>query len=144
MIKLCIEGQTLDLPPEIAVSDDAIRRAMAPVFPQIATAYFTRTTDTDGVTTIKVTKRANDKGALDNVLDKLRKAPRHVNPIFPLYQRLYLNPQRFPSAEDFFTIQRNLRGTIDKGQAEITFVRNLRIALEQAPGTASRRIPMGF
>jgi hypothetical protein len=144
VIKISIEGQTLELPPEIAVSDDAIRRAMAPVFPQIATAYLTRTTDASGTTVIKVTKRANDKGALDAVLHHLKEAPRHVNPIFPLYERLYLSTGRLPSAEDFFTIQRQLRKAIEDGEAEINDVSIIRARLRETAGTPSRSIPVGF
>ena len=38
MVTLQLEGQEIQLPPEIAISDDAVRKAIAPLFPQAAHA----------------------------------------------------------------------------------------------------------
>lgn len=144
MVKIQIEGQILDLPPDIAVNDDAIRRAIAPVFPQVANATFTRTDGPDGVTLIKVTKRAGTKGTYDHVLKHLKDSQRHVNPIFPLYQRLYQNDARLASPEEFFSIQGQLDQALHAGEAELHDTNTILKRLVSAPGHASRRTPVGF
>jgi hypothetical protein len=144
MIQISIEGQSFELPPEIAVSDDAIKRAMAPIFPQITTAQFQRISDPSGTTIIKVTKRAGDKGNLNEIIQHLKKAPRHVNPIFPLYDTIYLNKRKRFSAETFFTVQQRLERALTDGQTEIKAVQEIRRRLEEAPGTPSSQSPIGF
>ena len=71
MITLLVEGQEIELPEEIAVSDDAIRKAIAPLFPQSANATIQRTTDGQGRTTIKLTKQAGTKGGYPEILKQL-------------------------------------------------------------------------
>lgn len=144
MVKIQIEGQILDLPPDIAVNDDAIRRVLAPVFPQVANATLVRTDGPDGVTLIKVTKRAGSKGSYETILEHLKDSPRHVNPIFPLYQRLHKNDTRFVSAEEFFSIQGQLDQAIQSGEDELRDTTSLLARLAHAPGHASRRTPVGF
>jgi hypothetical protein len=144
MIQIKIEGQTLELPPEIAVSDDAIRRAVAPVFPQVANAHFTRTEDSEGHTVIKVTKQAGTKGSLQTVLAHLKDCPRHVNPVFPLYQRLHHDKRVIPTAEEFFSILGQLDSAIDNGRAEIRDTTRILRQLVAAPGHASTQTPLGF
>lgn len=144
MVKIQIEGQTLDLPPEIAVNDDAIRRAFAPVFPQVANATLSRTDGPDGVTLIKVTKQAGTKGTYGRILDHLKDSPSHVNPIFPLYQRLYQQNSPLASAEEFFSIQGQLDPAIQDGEAEMRETHTILERLAHAPGHASRRTPVGF
>lgn len=144
MIQIKIEGQTLELPPEIAVSDDAIRRAIAPVFPQVANAFFTRTEDSEGHTVIKVTKQAGTKGSLQTVLAHLKDCPRHVNPVFPLYQRLHDDERTIPNAEEFFSILGQLDSAIENGTAEIRDTGRILHRLIAAPGHAGTYPPLGF
>lgn len=144
MIKIQIEGQLLDLPPAIAVNDDAIRRAMAPVFPQIANATLSRTDGPDGITIIKVTKQAGTKGSYTRILDHLKDSPAHVNPIFPLHQRLYRSNTPFTAPEEFFSIQGQLDQAIHTGEAELRDTHTMLTRLVNAPGHASRLTPVGF
>lgn len=144
MVKIQIEGQTLELPPEVAVNDDAIRRVLAPVFPQVANARLTRTDGPDGVTCIKVTKQAGTKGTYTRTLDLLKDSPSHVNPIFPLYQRLYGNKTPLAVPEEFFSIQGQLEQAIHTGEAELRETHTIATRLANAPGHASRRTPLGF
>lgn len=144
MVKIQIEGQILELPPDIAVNDDAIRRAIAPVFPQVANATFSRTGGPDGVTLIKITKQAGTKGTYEHVLKQLKESPSHVNPIFPLYQRLYQDTTPLASPEEFFSIQGQLDQALHAGEAEVHDTTTILKRLASAPGHASRRTPVGF
>lgn len=60
--KITIEGQTLDLPAEIAATDEGLKAALQPFFPGAANAKFLRT-EKDGVVTVNVVKQAGTKGA---------------------------------------------------------------------------------
>ena len=51
------EGQTIELPDEIAASDELIRKALAPFYPDVANAEIQR-----GDKGITVIKRAGPKG----------------------------------------------------------------------------------
>jgi hypothetical protein len=57
-----IEGQTFPLPEEIAATDDGVKRALAPFYPDAANALITRV-QKDDVVMITVVKRAGTKGA---------------------------------------------------------------------------------
>ena len=145
MVSISIEGQTLQLPPEVAVSDDAIRRAMSPIFPQIATATLSRTTNpADGSTIIKAIKQAGTKGHYDTILTKLKNSPQHINPIFPLYQRLYGNNGPFENAETFFLIQNDIGKALRDGESEHQAIENIRQRLLDAPSHPSSTIPVAF
>ena len=56
------EGQDVSLPADIAASDDLIRKALSPFYPDVATAQIRRESH-GGVDSITVIKRAGPKGA---------------------------------------------------------------------------------
>ena len=56
------EGQDVSLPADIAASDDLIRKALSPFYPDVATAHIRRESQ-GGVDSITVIKRAGPKGA---------------------------------------------------------------------------------
>ena len=60
-VNVNLDGQTIQLPAEIAASDDLIRKALAPFYPNVASAEIRRETK-DGVTVISIIKRAGPKG----------------------------------------------------------------------------------
>ena len=55
------EGQDVPLPADIAASDDLIRKALSPFYPDVANAEIKRETK-DGASVITVVKRAGPKG----------------------------------------------------------------------------------
>ena len=55
------EGQDISLPADIAASDDLIRKALSPFYPDVANADIRRETK-DGASVITVVKRAGPKG----------------------------------------------------------------------------------
>ena len=61
-ITLPDNGQTIELPDEIASSDEQIRAALAPLYPAIANATISREQGADGQTVVKITKVAGTKG----------------------------------------------------------------------------------
>jgi len=56
------EGQDVSLPADIAASDDLIRKALSPFYPDVANADIRRQSK-GGVDSITVIKRAGPKGA---------------------------------------------------------------------------------
>jgi len=56
-----IEGQEIPVPEEIGATDEAVKRALAPFYPDAANAMITRV-DNEGTVTITVVKRAGSKG----------------------------------------------------------------------------------
>ncbi len=55
------EGQDVPLPADVAASDDLIRKALSPFYPDVASADIRRETK-HGVSVITVVKRAGPKG----------------------------------------------------------------------------------
>jgi hypothetical protein len=67
--KIKIEGQELELEEEIAQDDELLKAALAPTWPAVSTATFTRTGGKDGKQlVVTVTKRAGTKG-INNELE---------------------------------------------------------------------------
>jgi hypothetical protein len=79
-----IEGQSIPLPEEIGSSDDAVKRALAPYYPEAANAMLTRVTQGD-TTTITVIKKAGTKG---RGLAALIACPGGKNPAMTLYEEI--------------------------------------------------------
>lgn len=77
-----IEGQTIPVPEEIGTSDEAVKRALTPFYPEAASAMITRV-EKDGVTTISVVKRAGSKG-----MDFLVQCAGGKNPAVALYEEI--------------------------------------------------------
>ena len=61
MVIVKLEGQDIQLPDEAAASDDLVRKALVPYFPDVANSEIRRETN-DGQTTVTVVKRAGPKG----------------------------------------------------------------------------------
>ncbi|WP_013334882.1 hypothetical protein [Gloeothece verrucosa] len=72
-MQIDIHGQTINLPDEL--TDEQIRAAFAPYYPEIATAELKR----DGQT-VKVIKRAGTKGSNLSVAKALFTASPYINP----------------------------------------------------------------
>lgn len=58
---LAADGTTIELPDEVAATDESLRSALTPVYPDLANATFDRKT-AEGVTTVTVRKVAGTKG----------------------------------------------------------------------------------
>lgn len=143
MVTLQIEGQSLELPENIAVNDDAVRRAIAPLFPQIASARFERVTDKEGRTVLEITKEAGTKGlTTQSLIDALKCCPRHINPALILAHKLQtITPNR---VEDILVLEQQLESAIRKGEHELKVTNAIFTRLLQAPAVPSTTTPIGF
>lgn len=147
MVQLQFEGQRIPIPDDIAVSDDAIKRALAPLIPEIASATLHRSdTEVDGVTTITLTKQAGTKNghAYDHILAHLNQAPQHVNPIFTLHGKLCRQTDTTHYAEEFFFLHHSITPVLEQGEQELQDIRNIHARLARTPGAAATRRPLGF
>ena len=87
-----VEGQTIPVPEEIGASDESVKRALAPFYPEVANALITRTVKAlpdgkDSHTTITVVKRAGSKGT-SNPIEFLLACPGCKNPAIALYEEI--------------------------------------------------------
>lgn len=80
-----IEGQEIPLPEEVAKTDDGVKRALVPFYPDAANALITRV-ENEGVTTITVVKKAGTKGLLP--LIALDACPGGRNPAIELAEEI--------------------------------------------------------
>jgi hypothetical protein len=60
-MNIILDGQTIELPDDVAKDDNLIRRALAPFYPAVANAQIRRE-EKDGQTQITVIKRAEPLG----------------------------------------------------------------------------------
>jgi hypothetical protein len=83
-----IEGQTIPVPEEIGVTDEMIKRALTPYYPEVANAMMTRVA-IDDTTTITVVKRAGTKGSHQvQGLQSLIDCAGGRNPTIVLYEEI--------------------------------------------------------
>lgn len=113
--KILIEGQTIPVPPEIGESDENVKKALAPFFPEAANAMITRT-EKDGVISVNVVKKAGSKG--EGPLQRLLECPESRNPAVKLHQEL---TQRFPAgldAEAMLELDQRIDKAIESGEQQ--------------------------
>jgi hypothetical protein len=92
-----IEGQKIPLPDEIGSDDVKVRQALAPYFPDAATALITRT-EKAGEVVINVIKKAGTKGLLAG-LQALQDGPGGKNPAVALYKAIKSRQEPLSPAE---------------------------------------------
>ncbi|PSB28528.1 hypothetical protein [Chlorogloea sp. CCALA 695] len=83
--KLFLEGQEIALSDEVAATDDTLRNAMMPFFPEVGTADIRRE-EKNGITEIRMVKRAGTKGNV--VVQSLIDSDGEVNPALYLSWQL--------------------------------------------------------
>jgi hypothetical protein len=110
-----IEGQKIPLPDEIGSSDEKVRQALAPYFPDAANALITRT-EKDGETTITVVKKAGTKG-LQAGLQALQDGPGGKNPAIMLYEEIKRRVDPL-SPEELLVLDSRIEQAIDEGQQQ--------------------------
>jgi len=147
MVTLLIEGQSLELPETIAINDDALRKAIAPLFPQVATARFERVSNSEGQTVIKIVKEAGTKGlsstSSEDIVAALKQCPRHLNPAIALHQRLSRVDTEL-SDEDTLVLEQQLDEAITAGEHELERTNAILTQLRNTPATTSSTPPIGF
>lgn len=112
--KLFLEGQVLDLPDEVASTDDTLRNAFVPFFPELGTADIKRQ-EKDGITEIRVVKRAGTKGNI--VVQSLIDSEVEINPALNLtWQLKQLERSKALSIEELISFQEQISNAIEVGE----------------------------
>lgn len=134
-----IEGQTIQLPPEIAATDDGVKRALAPYYPDAANALITRSAEKDGQVEITVIKRAGTKGVLASLLE----APAGRNPAIELYEKIQQRGNELTPLELLESageIEAAMNAGANQAQMQETAVERLK----RAPAQAAPKLILGF
>ncbi len=137
------DGQEFAIDRTVAESDSHLRAALAAVYPSLATAAFSRTTE-NGKLVVTATKTAGTKGAAASVLERLERAGEHVNPAIRVATRVStllatgaLHPARFARLE------RTMRRAGERGSREKTVISNTLSRLRSAAPDSARG-PVGL
>lgn len=141
--QVLVEGQTIPVPEEIGSSDETIKRALAPFYPEVANAGLTRS-EKDGLITITVVKRAGSKGVLD-AMHYLHNCEGGCNPVIALHQQLVaLDQAGSVNPLDLLALEVQIDGAIAAGQQEGLTVQHALTRLHAARPQAARGVPLGF
>jgi len=133
-----IEGQNIPVPEEIATSDEKVRQALTPFFPDAANAMITRV-EKDGQVTINVIKKAGSKGAIDY----LASCPGGRNPAVALYQELQsMNLDLDP--ETMLSLDARLDQAIEAGAVQAGRVEGALTRLQAARPRPAPALVEGF
>jgi hypothetical protein len=156
------DGMTINIDDEIARSDELLKRALSPHYPDLANALISRD-EKDGLLKVTVSKRAGPKGSYpfepgrvdrgNTVVLALEEVPPHLNPALALAWHLY---SRSPFAaspgegegeqplEMLLALQEEIEQAISEGESEASEIKRAVELLKIAPSVPSRRIPEGF
>lgn len=172
-IILAGDGLIIETPDEIAKSDELLKRALAPHYPDLANAQITRETQ-DGVLKVTVSKRAGPKGNgrdasssgdlpitgesaegnANPVLAALDAAPPYLNPALALAWQLARREVAGTRAEsgdnpgmrleEQLVLQAVISEAILEGELESRLIGKSVEALQQARAVPARCVPGGF
>lgn len=162
--KISIEGQTIDLPEEIAGDDAKLRAALTPFFPGAANAKFMRTPPKDEVVTVTVIKQAGTKGsdhdlilidgplkpqrelgdADDLVLRRLIEAEEGQNPVVDLNTALEGKTLNQLGIEKLLELDSEIDETLEVGRKERDRLENTLSLLKRTAPQPASSVPTGF
>ncbi len=133
--KLFLEGQEIPLSDEVASTDNNLRSAIAPYFPEIGTAEIVRQ-EKNGITEIRIVKRAGTKG--NNALSNLMDSETEINPALELtWQLSHLERQAELSIEVLLQFQDQIDNAVKTGEDwEKTVTNSLKILNKCLPTPA--------
>ncbi|HEX2913720.1 MAG TPA: hypothetical protein VH186_23145 [Chloroflexia bacterium] len=154
------DGMTIEIEDEIARSDDLLKRALSPHYPDLANAFISRE-EKDGLLKVTVSKRAGPKGSYqadkvtsaNPVVLALEEAPDYLNPALALAWQLYFqNSSSSPAGEGEggltlekqLALQGEISDAILEGEAEASHLQIAIDLLKTAPHEPSHRLPKGF
>lgn len=139
--RISIEGQTIEMPEEIAGDDEKLKSALVPYFPGAANAKIMRTGEKDGIVVVTVIKQAGTKGALPLLLG----LPESRNPVAELHQEI-LKKRVTAAMRDEQTIEMSdmIEKAIDQGSEQNVRILKTLQDLENMPAEASTQVPEGF
>lgn len=140
--KIMIEGQEIPVPEEIGASDENVKKALAPFFPDAANAMITRT-EKDGVVTVNVIKKAGTKGA-NSPLEILVSIPESKNPAVELYEQLQTIFPEGMSAEGLVAFNDEIERTIQDGEKQGAAIEAAKKRLQAALPAPAPAVVVGF
>ena len=112
--KLFLEGQEIPLSDEVAATDDTVRNAMMPYFPEMGSADIRRE-EKNGITEIRMVKRAGTKGSV--VIQSLIDSDSEVNPALSLsWQLKELERSGNLDIERLISFQPQIADAVDIGE----------------------------
>ena len=136
-----IEGQSIELPEEVATSDDKVKQALSPYYPGAATAKITRAVK-DDITTVTVIKQAGTKGCI--FLDNLVELPEKENPVFMLYNQMKdINPTTLPKVQ-LLMLEAQINISRKEGSEQNASIEKALSRLQQSTPHASAGLILGF
>lgn len=146
IFKVTIEGQTMDLPAEIAGDDVKLKQALSPYFPGAANAKIVRAEAGD-VVTVNVIKQAGTKGLFplpETPLQILTGLPESQNPVMALYQELINVDPRSLSTEQQLDLDARVRGEVAEGENQRRDIQDTLRLLKVARAVPGNTVPEGL
>jgi len=110
-----IEGQTIPVPPEIGESDDKVKQALAPFYPDAANAMITRTEKED-VITVTVIKKAGTKGS--SPLQALEGCAGGQNPVLAIYGEIQRHNEAL-DPETLLALSERIAKALEAGESDL-------------------------
>ena len=140
---LILEGQQIPLADEVAANNQTLRDTLTPFYPEVATADINRE-EKDGVTLIRIVKKAGTKGGL-NILQNLIESEQTLNPALTLsWQLKMLEVQGGMNIENLLLVQAEINSAITTGKQWETEVERSLTLLKQSPPIPSQATITGF
>jgi hypothetical protein len=154
------DGMIIEIEDEIARSDDLLKRALSPHYPDLANAFISRE-EKDGLLKVTVSKRAGPKGgykvgnptSTNPVVLALDEAQDYLNPALALAWHLYFQNSSSSLAcgeeggltlEKQLALQGEISEAILEGEAEASHLQKVIDLRKTAPHEPSHRLPKGF
>ncbi|MBO3458445.1 hypothetical protein G7B40_025200 [Aetokthonos hydrillicola Thurmond2011] len=138
-----LEGQETPISDEVGATDQTLRDALTPFYPEVSTAEIKRE-EKDGNTYIRIVKRAGTKGQ-GNIMQIFIQSEQTINPAITLTLQLkILELQGEMHIENLLLLQSQINKAISSGREWNTAVeRSLKI-LKQSPPKPSQTPITGF
>lgn len=144
MAILKFEGQSLEIPDQMATNEKALLEFVATFSPQLANATIS-TKKEEGLLVVTLVKRAGTKGNTAKLVAALTNAPEYINPALSLAWGL--KKQEVAGSLDLdtlLTMQPAIEEALTQGQAEVRLVEKALARLQAAQPQAASQIIAGF
>jgi hypothetical protein len=136
------DGQSFELPDDIAGDDKLLRDSLISFVPEIANAELKRAT-TGGQMTVTVVKKSGTKGAA--IVDVLAAAPECLNPAVMMQQKLQqAEADGKLSVSVLLAMKGNIEKAMQAGSNEISRVSKALKVLKDADAQTAKMVPTGF
>lgn len=136
------DGQSFELPDDIAGDDKLLKESLVSFVPEIANAELKRATAA-GVMTVTVIKKSGTKGAA--IVDLLAAAPERLNPAVMMQRRLQiLEAEGKLSVSDLLQMRGQIEKAMQAGSNEISRVGKALKTLKEADAQTAKKVPTGF